>query len=120
MADETNEGEGELADEPLAESDWRLTGQERSLAGAEWVRKRYHAASEAWEHDHCEFCWAKLMDPDFSPEHRRFIAEHPEVRTEGYATTAAHPDGADSHWVCEACFSDLAGRFGWRLVAENG
>src|SRR5919202_6889637 len=98
MAAEKAEGEGQLADEPPTEGDWRLTGQERYLASAQWVRKRYCAASEVWEHEHCEFCWAKFIDPDFSPQHRAFIAEHPQVLTEGYATTAAHPHGADSHW----------------------
>jgi hypothetical protein len=120
MADEKAEGEGQLADEPPADGDWRLTGQERYLAGAQWVRRRYRATSETREHEHCEFCWTKFMDPGFSPKHRRFSEAHPEVLTEGYATTAAHPDGADSHWVCEACFSDFAARLGWHLVAENG
>ena len=72
-------------------SDWRLRDQERYFAGAQWVFKRYRAPSETWEYDHCEFCWAKFMDPDFSPEHQRFIGQHPEVLTEGYATTAEHP-----------------------------
>ena len=84
------------------------------------MRKRYRTTTEMSEHDHCEFCWAKFMDPDFSPEHRRFIAEHPEVLTEGYTTATAPADGPDSHWLCKACFSDFAVRFGWRVVAEKG
>ena len=55
------------------------------------ARKRYRVYSETWEHDHCEFCTAKFMDADFSPEHRTFIEGHPEVLTEGYTTTAEHP-----------------------------
>jgi hypothetical protein len=100
-------------------SDWRLRDQERYLAGAQWVFKRYRAPSETWEYDHCEFCWAKFMDPDFSPEHQRFIGQHPEVLTEGYATTAEHPQGADYYWVCASCFDDFAERFGWRVVGEG-
>ena len=100
-------------------SDWRLTGQERYLSGAVWVRKRYRAPSERWEHDHCAFCWAKFMDPDFSPEHRKFIEQQPDVLSEGYATTAEHPHGADYHWVCPTCFSDFAERLGWRVVAAG-
>src|SRR5947208_2930159 len=53
------------------EEDWRLRGQEDYLQGATLLRKPYRAWSEDWEHDHCEFCWAKFMDPHFSPEHER-------------------------------------------------
>jgi hypothetical protein len=96
--------------------DWRLTGQASYLQGAALTWKRYRAWSETWEHDHCAFCWAKFMDPDFSEAHRRFIEEHPEVLTEGYATTAEHEGGADGHWVCRPCFDDFADLFEWRVV----
>ena len=33
-----------------------FTGQDRYLARAMSVRKRYPIYSETWEHDHCEFC----------------------------------------------------------------
>ena len=98
-------------------SDWRLTGQERYLSGAVWVRKGYRAPSARWEHDHCAFCWAKFMDPDFSPEHRRFVEEHPEVLTVGYTTVVDEARG--DHWVCPTCFDDFAERFGWRVVEEE-
>ena len=80
--------------------DWRLSGQERYLQGAALIRKRYRAKSAEWEHDHCAFCWAKF----------------PDEATEGYATTAEHPQGADYHWVCERCFDDFADLFEWRVV----
>jgi len=99
--------------------DWRLHGQERYLAGATLVRKRYRVYSETWEHDHCEFCTAKFMDADFSPEHRKFIEEHPEVLTEGYTTTAEHPKGADHYWICEPCFGDFEDSFGWTINADS-
>ena len=98
------------------EDDWRLTGQERYLSEAELTRKPYKAPSATWEHDHCEFCWSKFMDAEVSPEHRAYMASHPEVLGEGYATTAGHPDGADAHWVCSACFDDFSDRFGWHIV----
>jgi len=76
--------------------DWRLRGQEDYLRGATLVRKRYKAWSEDWEHDHCEFCWTKFMDPDFSPEHRQFISENPQVSRRATRCTVAlqipHPD----------------------------
>jgi hypothetical protein len=100
-----------------AESDWRLTGQETYLKGAALVRKPYRAYSETWEHDHCEFCWAKFMDPAYSEAHRTYIEEHPDVLTEGYATTADGPHEADDHWICPRCFDDFAQAFGWRVVS---
>ena len=98
------------------ESDWRLTNQESYLQGAELIYKRYRARSETWEHEHCAFCWGKLMDPDFSETHRQHIAEHPDVLTEGYTTLASHKQGADYHWICKPCFDDFAERFQWRVV----
>lgn len=83
-------------------------GQDQYLPpGTALTRTRYRARSETWEHEHCAFCWAKLMDPDFSGEHRRFIEEHPDVLTEGYTTTSEHPRGAKWRWVCPQCFDDF-------------
>jgi hypothetical protein len=111
----------DVPSEPTAEpeEDWRLTGQEDVLADAVLVRKRYRARSETSEHEHCEFCWAKFMDADFSPEHRKFIEDNPDVLTEGYTTTAEHPQGADIYWVCDACFNDFKERFRWRVTSGD-
>jgi hypothetical protein len=103
----------------VADDDWRLRGQEDILLEAELVRKPYRAYSEHWEHDHCAFCWAKFMDPAFSPAHKQWIDEHPEVLTEGYATTASQPQGADYHWVCPSCFDDFRDRFKWHLAEPS-
>jgi hypothetical protein len=99
--------------------DWRLQGQERYLAGATLVRKRYHAYSETWEHDHCEFCQAKFMDADFSAAHRKFIDEHPEILAEGYTTTEEHAKGAGYYWMCENCFAEFADSFGWKVGGDD-
>jgi hypothetical protein len=101
------------------EDDWRLNDQETWLRGAELTWKRYHARSQTWEHEHCAFCWAKFMDPDFSEAHRQHIAEHPDVLTEGYTTTASHERGADHQWICGRCFDDFAERFAWHLVPST-
>jgi hypothetical protein len=91
-------------------------GQERDLPpGTSLTLRRYRARSETWEHEHCLFCWAKFMDADFSEADRRFIAEHAEVLTEGYTTTAEHERGAAYHWVCSPCFEDFAVEFELRL-----
>jgi hypothetical protein len=102
-----------------AGGDWRLTGQENVLRGAELVLKRYRVHREEWEHDHCAFCWAKFVDPDRSPETGRLVDEQPDLLTQGYTTTASHPDGAGYHWVCPTCFDDFRERFGWRLEAAG-
>ena len=96
--------------------DWRLTGQQRYLHGAALARRRYRARSATWDHDHCAFCWAKFVDPGVSQPHGRLAEEQPDVVTQGYATTAEHPQGADYHWVCERCFDDFADLFEWRVV----
>ena len=127
------------------DEDWRLRGQEDYLQGATLVLRRYKAWSEDWEHDHCEFCWAKFMDPLFSPEHAQFIAEHPDVLIEGYAVeergpdastpatmgriyaddkTTVHPkeDGPERTgywWVCPPCVKDFSERFQWTVQEER-
>jgi hypothetical protein len=103
----------------LDPNDWRLTqGADEFLRGAELVWKPYRAWSPDSEHDHCCFCWAKFMDPEFSDVHRQFIADNSEVLTEGYTTTDAHPDGAGSHWVCSPCFEDFRGPLGLKVAYE--
>jgi len=94
-------------------------GQDAYLQGAALTWKLYRARSATWEHDHCEFCSAKFMDPNFSEAHRHFIVEHPDVLTEGYATTAEHAKGAEYYWVCKPCFDDFADLFQWRVVAAD-
>jgi hypothetical protein len=122
--------------------DWRLRGQEEYLQGATLMRKRYKAWSEDWEHDHCEFCWAKFMDPELSPEHAQFISDHPEILTEGFAVQGRQPDASsagqmgriyakdqnavrpktgdvardDYWWICPSCVGDFAARLQWKLV----
>jgi hypothetical protein len=85
-------------------SDWRLTNQEAYLKGATLVRRRYrrYAKNADWDHDHCEFCWAKFM-----------MEDHPDVLHEGYATLD------DYHWICPACFEDFKEQFEWVLTSPG-
>jgi hypothetical protein len=46
------------------DNDWRLGVQHDYLIGVSVRFKRYSKWSESWEHDHCSFCWAKLMEED--------------------------------------------------------
>ena len=78
--------------------DWRLQGQEEYLKGATMQFKKYEQFSEEWDHDHCEFCWAKFSDTI------------QDALKEGYVTVD------NSRWVCKDCFNDLKDGFKWTLV----
>lgn len=80
------------------ESDWRLRGQEKYLKGVVLVRRKYHPPSAQWDHDHCEFCWAKFME-----------IQHPETLTEGYCTENSY------RWICDNCFNDFKEQFGFAV-----
>lgn len=98
------------------EDDWRLNGQQAYLKGCALRWRAYRARTPSWEHEHCEFCWAKFMDPGFSDAHRQYIQAHPDVFTAGY-TTADGDEGCPADcWVCQECFHDFAQLFEWRVV----
>lgn len=98
-------------------NDWRRMGQERDLPpGTVFLRRSYRALSEAWEHDQCEMCSVKFMDPHFSPGHAEFIREHPEVLTTGLVTQVL--ERRRERWVCTSCYKDFAGEYGWTVIAE--
>ena len=83
--------------------DWRLMGQEDYLMGAKLYFIRFSPYSEAWDHEHCEFCWAKfsLREKD----------EH-----EGYCTTPSNE--RDSRWICSDCYNDFKERFKWAVLPK--
>ena len=62
--------------------------------------RAYRRPRPDWDHDHCEFCWAKFMEDDL-----------PDVLHEGYTTENEY------HWICPTCFNDFNERFAW-TVAE--
>lgn len=62
--------------------------------------RSWHETRPGWDHDHCEFCWAKFMDRD----------DVEDVLREGYTT-------ADEYWwVCAVCANDFAARLQLTLV----
>ena len=83
----------------IDKNDWRLQGQEKYLKGVTLYLKKYITSGNAWDHDHCEFCWAKFM-----------VEDYPRVLHIGYATMDEY------HWVCEACFKDFEEMFGWPVI----
>ncbi len=86
----------------MAETDdWRLTGQELYMLGVALEWAEWHAPRPDWDHDHCEFCWAKFAGPEL-----------PDALHAGYATLDRY------RWVCPQCFADFRQRFGWQVVVE--
>ena len=77
-----------------ASNDWRRQGQEQFLCGVRLTWQSYTPYRAGWDHDHCEFCGNKFS-----------LA--PTDLHSGYATDDRY------HWVCEPCFQDFSGEFGW-------
>jgi phage terminase large subunit-like protein len=80
-------------------NDWRLNNQEKYLKKAVLSWKIYTKYREGWDHDHCEFCWAKFMEQP-----------GPEILTEGFVT----PD--NYRWICKNCFEDFKDMFQWQIA----
>jgi hypothetical protein len=80
--------------------DWRLTNQELYLMGKTLYYIRYRNFSEEWDHEHCDFCWAKFSEYDGDLH-------------EGYCTEPENARGAC--WICPECYNDFKERFKWRL-----
>jgi hypothetical protein len=83
----------------VSKDDWRRMGQERFLKGGKFRWQRYVGPGPAWDHDHCEFCFAKFMDRDEA-----------DLLREGWATPYF---GSESsfRWVCPQCFDDFKEEF---------
>jgi len=86
-------------------TDWRLQGQEKYLKGVElrWQVYRRYPEKPDWDHDHCEFCWAKFI-----------VEDYPDVLHEGCSTLDEY------RWVCKGCFEDFKESFQWRVNPVSG
>jgi hypothetical protein len=80
----------------IEEDDWRLRKQMEYLYETELKKMNYERYSVTWDHDHCEFCWKKLMYPS-------------DI---GYCTLDRH------RWICEECFEDFKGMFKWKVISK--
>ena len=78
-------------------NDWRLTNQMKYLKGLTLYYKAYTKYRDDWDHDHCEFCGIKFMEPPHDALH------------EGYATQNNY------RWICKECFEDFKEMFEWEL-----
>jgi hypothetical protein len=83
-----------------SDTDWRIDLAKR-LKGEHLQFKQYRS-SPGWDHDHCILCFKKLAEWD-----------GPDIAHEGYTTLADYKFGADYHWVCRQCFSELREIMQW-------
>jgi hypothetical protein len=87
----------------VEDDDWRLMGQERYLLNKPMRLRVWKSPKPSWDHDHCEFCTAKIWD-------------HPEDGE--FAVAYVTADEGD-HWVCPPCFEDFQSRFGWTIEPDG-
>jgi len=92
-----------MNDIKVPSGDWRRQGQEKYLVEAVLVHRPYSQRpnNPDWDHDHCEFCWAKFA-----------LFSGPDILKEGYSTEH------DDHWICPACFEDFRVEFKWTVKEE--
>jgi len=81
----------------MIKNDWRLQGQEKYLLEASLVFRKYNQPAEKWDHDHCDFCWAK------------FSEKEEDALNEGYTTSDSYT------WICKKCFEDFKDQFKWKV-----
>jgi hypothetical protein len=92
---------------------WGQGGQEKFFPPGTTLELRpYRTHRPDWDHDHCIFCWAKLMDPGLSEASRAAVESDPSILTSGYSTG---PAGGE--WVCPSCFDEFAERLGWTAAS---
>ena len=100
--------------------DWRRWRDVESYAGATWTWKNYQALSAQWEHEHCEFCWHKFLDPNYSPAHLKALDNYPDEHSPaGYTNLADDGLAPGTIWVCERCFADFQDECSWKVVPTD-
>ena len=90
-------------------SDWRLTGQDQYLKGTSlWLRAfKIKAGKDDWDHEHCEFCWQKIVT-------REKIKEY-----EAEVISDAYTNENEMRWICPKCFEDFKEQFEWKLQPKQ-
>jgi len=61
------------------------------------------------------------MDPTFSAEHAKAIAEDPKILTQGYAVQGRSPREDrknDYWWICPSCVGDFVKQFEWTILDD--
>lgn len=88
--------------------------------GATLTWKRYQPRRPAWEHEHCEFCFHKFLDPNYASSHAKMLSDDP-VGSSDAGYTNVHDSGrpAGEWWVCRECFSDFEDEFHWTVAHSD-
>jgi hypothetical protein len=95
-------------------------GQERYLRALSFTWKAYQAYSGNWEHEHCKFCWAKFVDPNYAAWMKEKIdAGARDHLAAGYTNLRDGDTASGTYWVCEQCFADFLPEFGWTLIESD-
>ena len=103
-----------------AQDDWRRRGQEQYLRNARLTLKRYQVLTAQWEHEHCEFCWHKFLDAEYSETHRKALEDDPGSNSaEGYTNLGDDERPPGKWWICSRCFADFESEFGWEVVETD-
>jgi hypothetical protein len=92
----------------IEKDDWRLINPADWVNGATLTYGRFRQTTEDDDHAHCEFCWAKFMDPEYRTV--RGYETPSDVLTEGYHSE----DGFG--WICSRCFEDFREMFDLTVV----
>ena len=82
------------------EDDWGITNQESFLMEKELYHIAFVKYSDQWDHEHCEFCWARFSDFEGDLH-------------EGYCTESSNTK--EAHWICPECYDDFKERFKWTV-----
>lgn len=82
----------------IEKNDWRLQGQEAYLKNVPLYFIPFAPYSPEWDHEHCEFCWAK------------FYLDGENLK-EGYCTMPGNC--REARWICPVCYADFKELFGW-------
>jgi hypothetical protein len=96
----------------MEKDDGRVQNQADWLAGIVLTYGRFRQTTEDDDHKHCEFCWAKFLDPEYRAV--RSYDTPQDVLTEGYHTLDGY------RWICSRCYEDFREMFGWKTVEEHG
>ena len=83
----------------MEENDWRLWDDSDCFRNEKFYFRKYKKSSERWDHEHCNFCWAR-------------ISEYDDELNEGYCTVK------DELWVCPQCFNDFKEKFNLEVVDD--
>ncbi len=69
------------------------------LRGAQFKYQAYKMPKPTWDHDHCEFCWAKFME-----------SGNTDALLEGYYCKS------EDTWVCPKCYEEKNVEYQWELI----